>query len=269
MRLSVVILALNEERHLGQLLLDIQRQSRRPDEVIVVDAGSSDATLRIAEQSPVAVVLHSEPPVARDRNLGGYSATGDLIFFLDADTQLPETFLEDFVSEVERRRLDMACPRYLPHDSTPTIRAIHAFWNIVLKVFERTLPSGAGHCIALRSKLFWESRGFDPSLKFDNIELVRRLSKGRRFGHVGASIFVSDRRYREEGILRAFLLHLLMAPAFALGKFEWANHIAYEFGDHDHYIRERSGSRLTRPPFEFAPSRTPMTYGTGRRVDVT
>jgi hypothetical protein len=23
-----------------------------------------------------------------------------------------------------------------------------------------------------------------------------------------------------------------MAPAFALGKFEWANHVAYEFGDH-------------------------------------
>ena len=231
--MSVVIPALNEERHLGQLLSDIKRQTQSPDEVIVVDAGSSDATVRIAKQSQ-AVVLHGEPPIARGRNLGGYSTTGELIFFLDADTRLPETFLEDFVSEVERRRLDIAFPRYLPHDSTPTIRAIHAFWDMVLRVFERTLPSGAGYCIAIRSKLFQESRGSDPSLKFDDIELVRRLSKGRRFGHVGASNFASDRRYREEGILRAFLLQLLMAPAFALGKFKWANHIAYEFGDHDH-----------------------------------
>jgi hypothetical protein len=105
---------------------------------------------------------------------------------------------------------------------------------MVLKVFERTLPSGAGHCIALRSELFQESRGFDPSLKFDDVELVRRLSKGRRFGYVGTSVFVSDRRYRKEGVLRTFLLHLLMAPAFALGKFEWANHVTYEFGNHDH-----------------------------------
>jgi len=231
-RLSVVIPALNEERHLSQLLSDIQRQSQRPDEVIVVDAGSCDATVRIAKHSSTAV-LHSEPPVARGRNLGGYNATGELIFFLDADTRLPETFFEDFVCEVERRRLDVACPRYLPHDSTPTIRAIHAFWNMLLRVFERTLPSGAGHCIALRSKLFRESHGFDPSLKFDDIELVRRLSKGRRFGLVGTNVLVSDRRYREEGVLRTFLLHLLMAPAFALGKFEWANHVAYEFGDHD------------------------------------
>jgi glycosyltransferase involved in cell wall biosynthesis len=232
-RLSVVIPALNEERHLGQLLSDLQRQSRRPDEIIVVDAGSTDATVHIAKRSQ-AVVLHGEPPIARGRNLGGYSATGDLIFFLDADTRLPETFLEDFVCEVERQRLDMACPRYLPHDSTLAIRAIHAFWNMVLKASERTLPSGAGHCIALRSELFRESRGFDPSLKFDDIELVRRLSKRGRFSLVGVSVLVSDRRYREEGILRTLLLHLLMAPAFALGKFEWANHIAYEFGDHVH-----------------------------------
>ena len=231
--MSAVIPALNEERHLGGLLSDIERQTRSPDEVIVVDAGSSDATVRIAECSRAAV-LHGEPPVARGRNLGGYAATGDLIFFLDADTRLPRTFFEDFVCEVERRRLDIACPRYIPHDSTPAIKAIHAFWNAVLKASERTLPSGAGHCIALRRELFREGRGFDPSLKFDDIELVRRLSKGRCFGIVDASVFVSDRRYREGGTLCTFLSHLLMAPAFALGKFEWTNRVAYEFGDYDH-----------------------------------
>jgi glycosyltransferase involved in cell wall biosynthesis len=231
-RLSVVIPALNEERHLGELLSDIRWQGLRPEEVIVVDAGSRDATFSIAKLSSCTAVLHGERPVACGRNLGGYAATGDLIFFLDADTRLPQTFFEDFVCEVERRHLDIACPRYLPYSPSPTIKAIHAFWNALLKSFEKTLPSGAGHCIALRSKLFRESSGFDPSLKFDDIELVRRLAKGRRFGLVDTHVLVSDRRYREQGLLRTFLLHLLMAAAFALGKFEWANHVAYEFGDH-------------------------------------
>jgi glycosyltransferase involved in cell wall biosynthesis len=146
-RLSVVIPALNEERLLGQLLSDLQRQSRRPDEIIIVDAGSTDATVDIAKRSK-AVVLQGEPPIARGRNLGGFSAKGDLIIFLDADIRLPETFFEDFVSEVERRGLDIACPRYLPYDSTLAIRAIHAFWDATLRAFEGTLPSGAGHCIA-------------------------------------------------------------------------------------------------------------------------
>ena len=52
MRLSVVVPVLNEERHLGLLLSDIRCQSQRPDEIIVVDAGSSDATVRIAERAP-------------------------------------------------------------------------------------------------------------------------------------------------------------------------------------------------------------------------
>lgn len=232
MAVSVIIPALNEERHIGHLLSDIERQSRRPEEVIVVDAGSSDGTAAIVEDFPGAVLLRGEPPVARGRTLGGMNATGDVLVFLDADGRLPPTFLERFVGAFERRGLDVACPLYMPHDSTPIIRAIHAFWNAVLKGSERLLPSGAGHCIAVRGDLFRASRGFDPRLKFDDIELIRRLSKGRRFGIVGEKVFVSDRRYREDGTLRTFLSHLLMAPAFALGRFDWANRIDYEFGNH-------------------------------------
>jgi 4,4'-diaponeurosporenoate glycosyltransferase len=149
---SVVIPALNEERHLGQLLSDIQRQSLRPAEVIVVDAGSCDATVRIAKHSPTKV-LYSEPPVARGRNVGGFSAKGNLIFFLDADTRSPETFFEDFVCEVERRGLDIACPHYLPHDSRPTIKAIHAFWDVMLRAFGRIINPGRSQVARLQEEM--------------------------------------------------------------------------------------------------------------------
>ncbi|HEX2729223.1 MAG TPA: glycosyltransferase [Rubrobacteraceae bacterium] len=229
---SVIIPALNEERHIGRLLSDIRRQSRRPEEVFVVDAGSSDNTVAIVEDCPGAILLRGEPPVARGRTLGGMRATGDVLVFLDADVRLAPAFLERFVGEIEQRGLDVACPLYTPRDSTPAIRVIHAFWNAVLKGFERVLPSGAGHCIAVRGSVFRESSGFDPRLKFDDIELIRRLSRGRVFGIVGEKVFVSDRRYREDGTLRTFLAHLLMSSAFALGKFEWTNSIEYDFGNH-------------------------------------
>jgi glycosyltransferase involved in cell wall biosynthesis len=231
---SVIIPTLNEERHVGALLSDITSQTRTPDEVLVVDAGSEDGTVAVVRRFLFARLLEGEPPVARGRNLGGRSAGGDVLVFLDADVRLPTRFFEDFLAGFERRRLDVACPLYAPHDSTPAIEGFHALFNLLTRAFQRTLPSGAGHCLAVRREVFQESSGFDPGLKFDDIELIRRLSRGRRFGIVEQRVFVSDRRYREQGAPRMFLRYALMALVFALGKFAWANRIDYEFGDHEH-----------------------------------
>jgi glycosyltransferase involved in cell wall biosynthesis len=231
---SVVVPALNEERHVGHLLRDIGCQTRRPQEVILVDAGSHDNTVAVAQRFTGVRVLHGERPVARGRNLGGRSASGDVVVFLDADTRLPEAFLERFVDDFSRRGLDVACPLYAPHDSTKAVERFHGVFNLVTRAFQGILPSGAGICLAIRGDLFRQSRGFDPYLKFDDIELIRRLSRGRRFGIVEEKVFVSDRRYREHGVARAILEYSLMALFFALGKFEWANRIDYEFGNHAH-----------------------------------
>lgn len=230
--LSVVIPTLNEERHIGSLLSDIASQTRRADEVIVVDAGSEDGTVSIVEGFPGVVLLTGSPPVAVGRTLGGLSARGDVLIFLDADVRLPKRFLEGFFEEFEDRGLDVACPVYAPHRSTLAIRSVFAFFNLLFKAFERLLPSGAGHCIAVRAEVFRKSRGFDPALKFDDIELIRRLSKGDRFGIVSERIYVSDRRYREHGVFRMVPKYLLMLLFFALGKHHWANRIDYEFGRH-------------------------------------
>ena len=232
-KVSVVIPALNEEAHLGGLLSDLAAQTSPADEVFVVDASSRDGTVSVAGRFPFVTLLEGHPPVAEGRNLGGFSASGGVIVFLDADVRLREGFLEGLLGEFEGRGLDVACPRYVPQDrSTPTIRALHAFFNALFLASQFVLPSGAGHCIAVRGDVFRGSRGFDPTLKFDDIELVRRLSRGRRFGIVDETVYVSDRRYRKYGVARTFSKHLLMGVFFALGRFEWANRFDYEFGKH-------------------------------------
>jgi glycosyltransferase involved in cell wall biosynthesis len=228
-----VIPALNEERHVGALLSDVADQTRRADEVIVVDAGSEDGTTSVIECFPDVILLSGTAPVAAGRNLGGRRARGDVLIFLDADVRLQRGFFEGFLEEFEDRRLDVACPSYVPHRSTPLISGVHAFFNLLFVLFERLLPSGAGHCIAVRRETFRESRGFDPTLKFDDIELIRRLSEGRRFGIVAQRVYVSDRRYREHGVPRMVLRYLLMSLLFALSKYKWANRIDYEFGSHE------------------------------------
>jgi glycosyltransferase involved in cell wall biosynthesis len=228
--LSVIVPALNEERHVGSLLSDVLGQVRAEDEVIVVDAGSEGGTIPVVGRFPGVVLMVGSPPVAAERNMGGRRARGDVLIFLDADVRLPAGFFERFVKEFEERRLDVACPLYVPHRSTPAIRDVFAFFNLLFKAAERLMPSGAGHRIAVRGEVFRASEGFDPSLKFDDIELIRRLAKGRRFGIVAERVYVSDRRYRKHGAGNMLLRYMLMSLFFTLGKYRWANRIEYEFG---------------------------------------
>jgi NAD(P)-dependent dehydrogenase (short-subunit alcohol dehydrogenase family) len=264
--LSVIIPALNEERHIGALLSDVASQTRRPDEVLIVDAGSADGTIAEARRFPFAKLLEGEPPVARGRNLGGRSAVGDVLVFLDADTRLPARFFEDFLTDFEHRRLDVACPLYVPHDSTPVIEGFHALFNLLTRAFQKKLPSGAGHCLAVRREVFRESSGFDPSLKFDDIELIRRLSKGRRFGVVEERVLVSDRRYREHGNPRMMLRYALMALIFALGKFAWANRIDYGFGDHKTLRGEMAPAPKLKPVEQQVVALMGASSGIGRET---
>ena len=231
-RTSVVIPTLNEEHYLGGLLSDLAAQTGRLDEVFVVDAGSVDGTVAVARSYPFVEVVESTPPVALGRNAGGMQTGGDVVVFLDADARLPRDFLEKFLWQFERRGLDVACPLYYPRCSTRAIERFHDLFNAVTRAFQGVLPSGGGSCIAVRGAVFRGSDGFDPALKFDDIELIRRLSKGRRFGIVGEKVFVSDRRFRESGPVRTVAQYGLMALIFALGRYGWANHINYEIGKH-------------------------------------
>ena len=231
-RTSVVIPALNEEHYLGGLLSDLAAQTGRPDEVFVVDAGSTDATVAVARSYPFVKVVQSAPPVALGRNAGGMRTSGDVVVFLDADTRLPRDFLERFLWQFGRRGLDVACPLYHPHGSTRAVERFHDLFNAVTRVFQGVLPSGGGSCIAVRGEVFRASDGFDPAYKFDDIELIRRLARGRRFGIVGERILVSDRRFRESGSVRTVAQYGLMALIFALGKYQWADRIDYRIGDH-------------------------------------
>lgn len=56
MKLSIIIRCLNEEKHIGRLLAGIAEQTLQEVEVILVDSGSTDATLSIAEHFPTRII---------------------------------------------------------------------------------------------------------------------------------------------------------------------------------------------------------------------
>ncbi|MBP9686582.1 MAG: glycosyltransferase [Candidatus Doudnabacteria bacterium] len=228
---TIVIPTLNESAHIENLLHDLRGQTLTPAEVIVVDGYSPDGTAEIARAYKAGVrVLQHGPHVAKQRNMGGYSACGDVIVFLDADTRLHSRFLERAVGEFERRHLDVACPWYVPHQSTLLIHGIYVVFNAMFYILQKVLASGAGSCIIVRRSVLHESRGFDPAVTFDDIDLIRHLSWKGRFGVLHTTVGVSDRRFRTYGVVRMTAVYLILSMFFAVGAFRSANLVSYEFG---------------------------------------
>ncbi len=153
-KVSIVVPTLNEENYVGSLLSDITEQTKEADGIIIVDGRSKDGTVSVVVRFPNADLLIGSPPVAGQRNLGGRKAKGDVLVFLDADVRLPKTFLEDFLEGFERRQLEIACPLYIPYRSTLAINAVHVFFNALVVVFQKVLPSGAGPCIVIKREVF-------------------------------------------------------------------------------------------------------------------
>lgn len=83
---SVVVITYNADRYLERALECVYSQSRLPDEVILVDDGSTDETASIAKRYPSIRYFYQEnegPSAARNR--GASAAVGDVLAFLDVD----------------------------------------------------------------------------------------------------------------------------------------------------------------------------------------
>lgn len=87
--LSFVVPAYNEELELPRTIAAIRNAAQdRQHEIIVVDDASTDATAEIAKTSGAELVAISRRQIAAARNAGAQHARGDVLFFVDADTQI-------------------------------------------------------------------------------------------------------------------------------------------------------------------------------------
>jgi glycosyltransferase involved in cell wall biosynthesis len=105
MTISVIIPTYNRAAFIKTAIDSALQQTRAPDEVIVVDDGSTDDTPRILEHygPPVRVIRQRNRGRSAARNVALAHATSDAIMFLDSDDWLMPTNLERCVEVLERR----------------------------------------------------------------------------------------------------------------------------------------------------------------------
>ena len=95
MKISVVIPAHNEEKHITHCLDSLNNQTRSPDEIIVVSNSSTDQTEEIVKNYPkVTLISLNVKGIIPARNKGFDLAKGDIVARCDADTILPRDWIE-------------------------------------------------------------------------------------------------------------------------------------------------------------------------------
>jgi glycosyltransferase involved in cell wall biosynthesis len=94
MRITVIVCAHNEERYLAGCLHSLLAQTRPPDELLVINNASTDATRALAQQVPnVRVVDEPRKGLVVARETARQAARGDLLVFVDADCRAPLMWL--------------------------------------------------------------------------------------------------------------------------------------------------------------------------------
>ncbi len=101
MFVSVVIPARNDAEMLARCLASLETQRRRPDEVVVVDNGSTDDTRAVAEAAGARIIWEPIPGIPRASSAGLDAARGDLIARIDADSVCPPDWLERAIDAFE------------------------------------------------------------------------------------------------------------------------------------------------------------------------
>lgn len=115
MKISIIIPCYNGEEFIGQTLGSVYEQSRPPDEIIVVDDGSTDRSAETARSfgERITVLSKGGGGAANARNFGADFATGDALMFLDADDVLGPDVLKNLVKQLEKNPDGVvACPWY-------------------------------------------------------------------------------------------------------------------------------------------------------------
>ena len=104
--ITLVIPLRNEERSLERLFLSIRQQTRPPDEIILVDGGSSDLTVcrarELTVEDPGSLIETGPASPGRGRNMGIAAARSEWVALTDAGIRLHPLWLERLLDVRER-----------------------------------------------------------------------------------------------------------------------------------------------------------------------
>lgn len=213
MRISIVIPVINEEIAIRHNLPNLQWARKQGHEIIVVDGGSLDESIREAS-SFADKVVSSPQGRAKQMNVGAQAATGDVYLFLHVDTLLPDNGLSAICDHLNSGRYRWGRFDVRLSGSHPLLRIIERMMNWRSRV--SSIATG-DQAIFITRELFEKINGFSNIPLMEDIDISRRLKRHSRPLCLKQSVTTSSRRWEIRGIWRTVWLMWRLRWAYWLG----------------------------------------------------
>ena len=211
--LSIIVPCLNEAPRIAETLASLAPLRARGAEVIVVDGGSYDDTVALA-QAGANLVICAAPGRAAQMNAGAARARGEILFFLHADSNPPPQADGLIIDGLARSRRNWGRFDVAIDGRHPLLRAVERLMNLRSRL---TGIATGDQGLFVRRTLFDAAGGFPPIALMEDVALTRRLKRVGRPLCLRHRIVTSGRRWEKHGVARTILLMWWLRLAFWLG----------------------------------------------------
>ncbi len=189
--ISIIIPAYNEAEHITRLINFLQQHNNGPvSEIIIADGGSSDDTVALAEKAGAIARISPQKGRAAQMNFGASLATGDIFYFIHADTLPAKTFTEDIAQAInEGYSFGRYCTKF---DSDKWILKL----NGAFTKFDFFVSYGGDQTLFMTRKLFNDIDGFNDSMRImEDYDIVIRAKQKGLYKIIKKEALVNTRKY--------------------------------------------------------------------------
>jgi rSAM/selenodomain-associated transferase 2 len=225
---SIIIPTLNEATTLERTLRHLSILDPPPWEILIVDGGSQDNTVPLAQAAAIPVICSPQASRSIQMNQGARAATGDVLCFLHADTLVPDDLVAIIRCTLADSRI-VAGGFVSMMTGATTTRWLFALMNTLktdLMPFllrPREYRKGfrllfGDQVIFCRRQAFCDCSGFDPALPImEEADLCLKLMHYGQICQVNRIVQCSDRRIAKQGLLKATAIYLCIGFLWGMG----------------------------------------------------
>ncbi len=195
-KISIIIPTINEANNLSLLLSDLS-SIHKEGEIIIVDCGSEDKTIDIANIYGAKVFISKERNRGLQLDIGARNSKGDWLIFLHADTRLTHDWFKKINSYLDRSKDSIYYFKFKIDNKKIIYRVLEILVNFRSKYLKQ--PYGDQGLIIHRINYF-KNNGFRKIPLMEDVDFLRRLNNKKDLKELNSPIFISSRKWEKTNI---------------------------------------------------------------------